>query len=390
MDADSILAAVASNVGLAEGEAGVRDIIRAIARREPVAVREVSRVVEVPVPIVAAVCNELRDHGVVDRNRPLRLTAQGRLLFDLEPATASTPVSGTCSCCAGRGVVVPDELAGFAAGLEDIAARMPMVRVELDQTHCTVDTKVRRVLAMHEAGALAGRRVLVLGDDDLTSVTAARFAAHTGLRPAIRRMTVVDVDPAILEFVAAETSDTGIAVEVVEYDARKPLPSSLRGAFDVAFTDPPYTVAGAELFLSRALEALDAGVGRHLFFSFGARRPDETLTVQQLFGRLGLTVRSLRPNFNDYVGAGVLAATSHLHHLRTTGRVTPTVTGEYAGPLYTADAKPVSVRPYRCQSCRAVYQVGRGARWTSIGQLKAVGCPRCHGTVFRPLPLAGR
>ena len=30
---------------------------------------------------------------------------------------------------------------------------------------------------MHEAGALAGRRILLLGDDDLISVAIAAFAA---------------------------------------------------------------------------------------------------------------------------------------------------------------------------------------------------------------------
>ena len=43
-----------------------------------------------------------------------------------------------------------------------------------------MDTKLRRVLRMHEAGALAGQRILLLGDDDLVSVALAAFAAHAG------------------------------------------------------------------------------------------------------------------------------------------------------------------------------------------------------------------
>ena len=67
VDMDSVIAEVAQAVGLAEGRAGVSDVLRAIARSEPVAVRDVSRMAELPVPIVAAVCNELRQRGVVDR-----------------------------------------------------------------------------------------------------------------------------------------------------------------------------------------------------------------------------------------------------------------------------------------------------------------------------------
>ena len=67
MDVDAVATEVASAVGLAEGRSGVRDVLRAIARSEPVATREVSRLAELPIPLVTAVCNELRKRGVVDR-----------------------------------------------------------------------------------------------------------------------------------------------------------------------------------------------------------------------------------------------------------------------------------------------------------------------------------
>src|ERR1700683_4502590 len=94
MDMDSVIADVASAVGLAggpsavgaaggvaRGRSGGGTCLGATPRREPVAVREVSRMAELPVPIVAAVCNELRRRGVVDRARPVRLTTTGRELL---------------------------------------------------------------------------------------------------------------------------------------------------------------------------------------------------------------------------------------------------------------------------------------------------------------------
>ena len=52
-----------------------------------------------------------------------------------------------------------------------------------------------------------------------------------------------------------------------------PLPPPVAGAYDLAFTDPPYTVAGAELFLSRAVSALASAAASTSLFAFGARRP---------------------------------------------------------------------------------------------------------------------
>ena len=54
--------------------------------------------------------------------------------------------------CAGTGVAVPAGLAALAGELELAAAGMPAAKLELDQTHCTVDTKLRRVLADARVG----------------------------------------------------------------------------------------------------------------------------------------------------------------------------------------------------------------------------------------------
>ena len=422
--ADTILAEVAAATGLAEGPAGVRDVILAISRTEPVAVRAVSQLAELPVPIVTAICNELRKRGVVDRSRPVRLTEAGREVF----GGGQPGLTARCPECGGRGVSSPEVAARLTAELSEAAEAAPEAKPELDQTHCTVDTKIARVLALHESGALAGTRILLLGDDDLVSVAIARFtglhgtagrgsaatregavalqnagdddavalhaagglAGAAGLAGRVRQLTVVDTDQDVLDCIAAQTADSGLDLRLVRHDLRQPLPADLVGGFDVACTDPPYTVAGAELFLSRAVAALAPGGGQHVFFSFGARRPADMLRTQQLIAGLGLVLRGLTPNFNEYVGAGVLAGTSHLYHLRTAAGAGPLITGAYDGPLYTADHRAAVTRPYQCANCRAVHPVGPGARWPKIASLQADGCPECGGTVFRPMPLKQR
>jgi len=388
MDVDTAVTEVAAAVGLAEGEAGIRDILAAVLAAEPAAVREVARLAELPVPIVAASCNELRKRGIVATQRPVQLTQAGRAA--VAEATGGAGPATICAACAGRGVVIPPELDGLAAALHRAAAGAPTARAELDQTHCTVATKISRVLRMHEARALAGQRILLLGDDDLVSVTIAHFAAWSGSPAMIRRLAVVDTDPDVLAWVSEQVRGTGMTPELVLHDLRDPLPAGLLAGFDVAVTDPPYTVAGARLFLSRAVSGLVPEPGRHVFFSFGARRPDETLAVQRSIGDMGLAVRSLAAGFNEYLGAGVLGGTSNLYHLRSTAAARPLVQGRYDGALYTADDRAALTRPYRCAACRTVHQVGPGARWPQVSALRAAGCPDCGGTVFRPMSLVAR
>jgi predicted methyltransferase len=374
---DRIVEEVAAAVGLAEGEAGIRDVIRTVARLEPVAVRVISRATELPVPFVAAICNELRKRGVVSRQRPVQLTPRGRGFFGA--AALRVPLAAACPTCARREIVVPPQLSEAVRELAALADACPPARVEIDQTHCTVETKVRRVLAMYEAGALVGRRVLLLGDDDLTSLALRQVVDQLGLGGTVRGLVIVDVDRAVLEYLRRGLRGASFPVECVQHDLREPLPRALRGTAETVFTDPPYTSPGAELFLSRAAEA--AALHAQVFLAFGPRRPSETLALQRTIAALGLTVRSLVRNFNEYLGAGALGGTSHLYELATTDEVRSLVTGRYDGPLYTEDFRQPT-RSYRCQVCRTSMLVGRGQRWETVVALKRDGCPQCGGTSF--------
>jgi len=236
---------------------------------------------------------------------------------------------------------VAGELTGVAAEVARAAKKAPPPRLELDQCHCTVGTKLRRVLAMHEADALVGRRILLLGDDDLTSLAIRSVVRGFGSEATIANLSVVDVDPALVAFLRKELSGTPFPSSCTQHDLREPLASGFRGVFDTVVTDPPYTVAAARLFLSRAVDAL-RGAGGSVFFSFGSMRPGASFRVQREIGKMGFVIRRLVPDFNDYVGAGVLGGTSQLYHLAATSELRPLVTGKFEAPLYTSDAHDVS------------------------------------------------
>lgn len=162
---------------------------------------------------------------------------------------------------------------------------------------------------MHEADAIAGRRILLLGDDDLISITLLRFVRTFDVR--IEELLVIDVDERLLAFIREELNDAPFPFRCLRHDLREPL----AGRADTVVTDPPYTAAGAKLFLTRARDVL-AGARADVFFSFGSRRPGVQFLVQQTISELGFEIRSLTRDFNDYIGAGVLGGTSHLYHLK--------------------------------------------------------------------------
>ncbi|HEY0641343.1 MAG TPA: bis-aminopropyl spermidine synthase family protein [Pseudonocardiaceae bacterium] len=372
-----VLAAVAEAVGLQEGSAGVRRVVRAIAALEPAPTRDVSRRAGLPVPLVAAVNNELRARGVVDSGRPARLTGYGRTLVD----ALHTP-DPTCSCCAGATVVVPDVLRPVVERLDELVAAEPRADLTLDQSHSTGETKVRRVLHLLRVDALPVGAALFVGDDDLMSLAFAHVGEALGVR-LVDRTVVLDVHRPLLEFLRAELGAAGTAYE---HDLREPIPPDLRGAFDLAVTDPPYTVEGARLFLSRAVEGLRPHAGCDVLFSFGPKGPDDALAVQRAVVELDLATVCMYRNFNAYLGADIHGGRSTLHHLTTTRSTAPVVAGSYAGDLYTAD-KRGAARGYQCLACKERLVVGPGERWAMIEQLKQAGCPACGKRRFRPSSL---
>jgi predicted methyltransferase len=329
---DRIVTQIAAAVGLAEGAQGVETVLAAIARLEPVSVRALGRAADLPVPIVAAVCNELRRSGHVSEERPVQFTLEGRRQF----AAGRAMVESTCPACGGRGIELPHAVARLRRGLAAVADAAPSPLVELDQCHCTAKTKLRRVLAMHAAGAIDGRRILLLGDDDLISVALLRFVRQFGGR--IEELVVVDIDQRLLDFVEGELAGAPFPFRCLQWDVRDPF----AGRFDTVVTDPPYTAVGARLFLSRAADALD-GPGSNVFFSFGSRRRGVQFEVQQAIVELGLEIRALTRDFNDYVGAGVLGGTSHLYHL-TPAAAAPIDDSFYTGARSRTASTPSTSR----------------------------------------------
>lgn len=378
-----ILDEVARAVSLQEGAAGVHQVMRAFLHLGAASTRLVSREAGLPTPVVAAISNELRARGLVTRDRPSTLTPHGLELVGEEPPGLKADV--WCSCCDGYGLVA-GRLDDLAAQLADLMEQAPAADLTLDQSLCTAQTKVRRILFMLRHGLLPARNMLLAGDDDLMALAIAMAGRRLG-QPLVRHLAVTELACDVLDFQRDHLAALGAKVDLVQHDLRSPLPERLAGRFDLAMTDPPYTTDGARLFLSRAVEALRPGPGQAIVFSFGAKGPGETLRLQRSVHDLGLSVQELRRDFNEYHGAGVLGGRSNLYLLATTEETAPVIDGDYAGPMYTADARGRD-RVYLCVQCKARHVVGPTAQWHTIAELSDLGCPACGGHRLRPLQLS--
>lgn len=202
--------------------------------------------------------------------------------------------------------------------LEEAAAGRPPSVWNLDHVPATTATVVARAEYLLEHYELAGARLVLLGDHDLTGVACALVAPQADV-------TVVDIDERLLEYLDAVRDRLGLALRLVAADLRLGLPATVAGTADLVFTDPPYSEEGIELFVRRGVEALSERPGASVLFCYGVndRSPERLLATQEFLARHHLLLEALRPGFNRYRGAHAIGATSALWVCRPTRRTRP-------------------------------------------------------------------
>jgi predicted methyltransferase len=373
---DKILQDVAEATSLREGVAGVEALLRAVHRNESGRLADAAREARLPLPVATAVRRELEKRGVLMRQHGLAFTPDGeqwvreKLGFGAL-LTIDVPLTPKAR--------LPDELEPVVRAMETHLASAPRVDVTLDQAPCAAETSVRRAALLYRSGALEGRRVAILGDDDSVALAIGLLGRMLAAKELPRRLTVFEIDSERVGFLRQAGAAVGFAIEIVPHDLRDPLAPEFAGAFDSFETDPPYTIPGATLFVRRGVEALDRGRGYGML-SFGHTSPPDRLKLQQALTSLGVATTALYPAFNAYAGASILGSTSELHELIATGKTAPVE--KWQGALYTAEVNP-RVRLYACTQCKRRFSLGTDAIPPTIEALKAEGCPACGNHHFQ-------
>jgi hypothetical protein len=199
--------------------------------------------------------------------------------------------------------------------MQAIIEAVPAPRAELDHIAATPRTLWDRASLLQAAYGRAAPRMLFLGDHDCSALACREVIAAADA-------TVADLDAGLLAHI--EQASSG-AVKTAFGDFRLGLPRSLTGGFDLVFTDPPYTPEGVELFLARAIEALDPQADGRILLAYGYSRKHPGLgqKVQESFSRLRLTLEAMLPGFNRYLAAPAIGAQADLYILRPTSRSAP-------------------------------------------------------------------
>ncbi|MHA2364487.1 MAG: bis-aminopropyl spermidine synthase family protein, partial [Candidatus Hodarchaeales archaeon] len=246
-DPDFILNCIATNANIAEGPSAIRDVLLQIYRNKNINNKKLSRLTEIPVPILAAIRGELKSANILQNNTNFtpvgKIWVEQRLGFHIDTINLSEKLSINS---------VPESIidSNKLIELEKWINRRPPPKFELDQSRATFETQLKRFLLLLKNGDIEGRKILFLGDDDATSLLLSVSKIKC-------KIFVIDIDERILSYLSEATQTIGgIQIKTLLHDLRDQLPENWQHSFDVVFTDPPYTQPGANLFFQRGREAL--------------------------------------------------------------------------------------------------------------------------------------
>ncbi|MFF2885490.1 bis-aminopropyl spermidine synthase family protein [Paenibacillus sp. NPDC057967] len=366
---------------LQEGTQVIEQLLLESYLQPGISTKELARRTLLPVPVTAAVKRELINAGALIQEQGVRCTSEGAAWIEEEWGYRGLDRSFHQALFQSN--EWDDELSVILKKLKTLFPLRPSVDVRIDQSKCTPETSLRRAILCLQQHALIGKRILCVGDDDLVSVSIGLLlkklfpnGGHTATR-----IDVMDIDERFIRYIEDVAKEYDLPIRCHRIDFREPLPLTLCGQYDGFFTDPPYTLQGMSLFISRGIQAMKRLKGLPIFLSFAHKSPAFMLAMQREFVRMGLTVSASFPHFNEYEAAEMIANRSQMFILRTTDQTEPEHSGAFTDALYTGEVRQ-TLRTYRCKQCSRHIFVGIKGEIATIEQLKNEGCPSCANDTF--------
>jgi predicted methyltransferase len=380
---ENYLETVNKNVNIDEGIQAIRNTLINIYSKEGISTKELARKNFLPIPVITAIKKELIKCDLVAQDRGVRLTRKGRGVVEENLGFYGLNIE-LYTKLFSESLEDVKEINEVKEALKEIFINRPQVDVTIDQSKCTVDTAIKRAVLCLRNSALIGKRILCVGDDDLVSIALGFLLKKlfNDIRYSKTKIFVMDIDNRILDYISSIARKEELPIECEYVDLRFQLSESFRGQFDCFFTDPPYTLQGMSLFLSRGLEALKDESGLNIFLSYAHKSPEFELDMQKHFVDMGLMVSEILNAFNNYNGAEIIGNIGQMIILKTTSSSKSLIENCYKEPIYTGELK-VTVRFYKCKKCGEIMKVGLSEKFNTIEELKDKGCYKCNNQVFQ-------
>jgi len=175
---------------------------------------------------------------------------------------------------------------------KEIVQKRPIENRMYEQRPVTLQTSLFRALYLLHRGDLIEKDIVLLGDDDLTSIAICLIGGFSSL-------TILEIDDKIVDYLEAIFVEFGFQnCKVQVYDANEEIPAELKQNIHTFLCDP--TKPLYELFLKRGLEMLKDDGAFYSFINPSHSQEYGEIAFQKKILQSGFMITDVIPFFNEY------------------------------------------------------------------------------------------
>lgn len=198
-----------------------------------------------------------------------------------------------CVSCDSKIANINGKIKPLLTFVKKVIKERPKSTFIFDQRPVNAETIARRVSYMIWRGDLQDKKIVMIGDDDLTSVALAQ--THLA-----NEIVVFDIDERILNLIDKISKTYKLNIKTVKQDLLKNIPANYMNYFDTFITDPTPTLQPLTLFTSRGLQLLKKGKGSVGYISLYPSHMPMKTDFQEVLSKMNILITDLIPFFNQY------------------------------------------------------------------------------------------
>ena len=233
----------------------------------------------------------LHEKGLISADKEgLYLTEKGKNEIDPKILEFKSEI---CPKCHGKRIIFGEKFKEILKEYRKIARQRPRPTLDFFQGYMQEEDVIARVALMHHYGDLHKKDFILIGDDDLLSIALS-------LTQMPSRITVLDIDERLGEFIKDVNKQYGFDIEFRRYNVADPLPSDLIGKFDVFSSEPLETLTGLKAFVSRGISCLKENATGYFGLTILEASHKKWLAIQRLLSRMNCVITDIISGFSAY------------------------------------------------------------------------------------------
>lgn len=239
---------------------------------------------------------------------------------------------------------------------------------DLDQLYVSEETILRRIKFL--GNLISDQRILAIGDSDLSALSISIFGNP-------KELVITDIDKRLTDLLFEANMEYNLPVRFVYHDMRIKIIEILLNQFTVIVMEPPQSKGGIIVFLSRALQCIQAGFEDQIFITIPSSGE-----IRDFFDnfclKYNIQVLETGSNINQYENENV--PNTDFLRLRFPIEKTLPIKGHWIEPFFTYEEQS-EIKEYRC-ICHEIIEVGGRRQYTTIEELRIQGHTCGHKDIF--------